>query len=70
MTPWPPTDMTGSVMASSPDSTRNCGGSVRRTSQIWAMFPDASLTPMMFGISASLTSVAVSTFEPVRPATL
>ena len=31
------------------------------------MFPDASLTPMMFGISASRASVAVSTFEPVRP---
>jgi hypothetical protein len=70
MTPWPPTDITGSVIASSPETTRNSAGRLRRTSQICAMFPEASLTPMMLGMSASRTSVAVSTFEPVRPATL
>ena len=46
------------------------GGTTRHTSHICVMFPDASLTPTMFGIAASRASVAGSTLIPVRPGTL
>jgi hypothetical protein len=70
MMPRPPTAISGSVSASSPDSTRNSGGTALATSHICVMFPDASLTPTMFGTSAMRASVATSTFTPVRPGTL
>ena len=62
--------ITGSVIASSPLSTRKFSGTLRQTSQICRMFPEASLTATMFGIAASRTSVAGSTLQPVRPGTL
>ena len=45
-------------------------GTRRQTSQICPMFPDASFTPMTFGIDASRTSVVGSMFTPVRLGTL
>ena len=45
-------------------------GAARQMSQIWDMLPEASLTPMMLGISVRRTSVAVSMFVAVRPGTL
>ena len=70
MTPRPPTAISGNAIASSPDSTRKSAGTARQTSHICCMFPDASFTPTMFGIAARRTSVATSTFTPVRPGTL
>ena len=45
MMPWPPTAISGSVSASSPDSTRKSFGTAPQISTIWPMLPDASLTP-------------------------
>ena len=70
MTPRPPTAISGSVIASSPDSTMKSAGTARQTSHICVMLPDASLTPTMFGIAASRASVDGSMFTPVRPGTL
>ena len=47
--PRPPTDITGSVSASSPDSTRKSSGTARQISHICVTLPDASFTPTMFG---------------------
>ena len=49
--PRPPTAISGSVSASSPDSTRKSDGTARQISHICVMLPDASLTPTMFGIA-------------------
>src|SRR3954447_18285956 len=68
--PRPPTDITGSVSASSPDSTRNRGGTARHNSNICVTLPDASLTPVMFAIAVRRTTVLTSTLQPVRPGTL
>ena len=70
MMPRPPTDISGSVSASSPERTRKLSGTLRQTSTICVTLPDASFTPTMFGICASRASVAISTFTPVRPGTL
>ena len=69
---WPraPTAMAGRVMASSPERTMKPDGTVRQTSLIWLMFPDASLTAATFGIEARRTSVGGMTLHPVRPGTL
>ena len=46
-------------------------GTVRQTSLIWLMFPEASLTAAtMVGIEARRTSVGGVTLQPVRPGTL
>ena len=70
MTPRAPIDIIGSVMASSPDNTMKSGGTARTYSHACCMLPDASLTPMMFGIAASRLSVFTSMLQPVRPGTL
>ena len=70
MMPRPPTAISGSVSASSPDSTMKSDGTARQISHICVTLPDASFTPTMFGISARRTSVAGSTLHPVRPGTL
>ena len=55
-TPTPPSAITGSVTASSPEKTRNVSGTLLITSAICVMLPLASFTPMMFEISASRAS--------------
>ena len=55
MMPRPPIAISGSVSASSPDSTRKSSGTLRQISAICVTLPDASLTPTMFGIVASLS---------------
>ena len=60
MMPTPPSEMTGSVTASSPEKTRKSSGTALHTSAICEMLPLASFTPMMLGISASRASVAGS----------
>ena len=70
MTPCPPTAISGSVSASSPERTMNDSGTSLQMSTIWLMFPDASLTPMMFGSVARRASVDGSMFTPARPGTL
>src|SRR5262245_27720100 len=65
--PRPPIDISGSVIASSPDSTMKLAGTPLTTSQICEMFPEASLTPTMFGISVRRSNVRVSMLVPVRP---
>jgi len=63
--------MSGSVMASSPESTWKWGGRARRIAMIWARSPDASFVPTMFSMSrASARVVEAVMFEPVRPGTL
>ena len=68
--PEAPNAIKGSVSASSPENTRKLSGTIRKISTAWATFPEASLTPMMLGISANRASVLGSTLEPVRPGTL
>ncbi len=68
--PAPPTAITGSVSASSPESTRKPGGTAAQISHICVMLPDASFTPAMFGMALRRTRVATSTLQPVRPGTL
>src|SRR5581483_148350 len=70
ITPVPPREITGSVMASSPEKTRKSPGTALNTSAIWLMLPLASFTATIFGISASRASVPGSRFAPVRPGTL
>ena len=70
ITPRPPTAISGSVIASSPESTMKSAGTAWQTSHIWLMLPDASLTPTMFGMAARRASVAGSMLQPVRPGTL
>ena len=70
ITPVPPREITGRVMASSPEKTRKCSGTALQTSAICAILPLASFTPMIFGISASRASVPGSMLAPVRPGTL
>ena len=68
--PRPPTAISGSVNASSPDSTMKSDGTARHTSHICDMLPDASFTPTIFGICDSRTSVDDSTLMPVARGTL
>ena len=70
MMPRPPMAISGSVRASSPDSTMKSSGTALQTSHICVMLPDASLTATTFGRAAILVSVCGSTFTPVRPGTL
>ncbi len=70
MMPRPPIAISGSVMASSPESTMNSGGTARTISHICVMLPEASLTATTCGIVARRASVAASTLQPVRPGTL
>ena len=51
MTPRPPTDMSGSVRLSSPDTTEKSGPQARITWVIWSRDPEASFTPTMVGQS-------------------
>ena len=62
--------MSGTVSASSPDSTRKSAGTARTMSAICDMLPAASFTPTIVGIVASVASVDASTLQPVRPGTL
>ena len=68
--PAPPSEITGSVMASSPEKTRKCSGTALQISAICAMLPLASFTPMILGTSASRANVPGSMLAPVRPGTL
>ena len=70
MMPRPPTAISGSVSASSPESTMKSSGTARQISHICVTLPDASFTPAMFGSPAIRTSVETSTLTPVRPGTL
>ena len=70
MTPRPPTASTGSVSASSPESTANASGHCATTSEICAMSPHASFTPTTCSTSASRASVSGRMFEAVRPGML
>ena len=60
----------GSVSASSPESTRKSSGTCWITCVIWEMFPEASFTPMMFSISDRRRSVGGSMLTFVRGGTL
>ena len=57
MIPRPPIAISGNVIASSPESTRKSAGTALQTSHICVMFPDASFTPTILGIVASLARV-------------
>ncbi len=57
-------------MASSPERTEKFSGAWLIIVAIWPMLPEASFTPAIFSILASLASVAGSTLTPVRPWTL
>ena len=70
MIPRPPIAISGSVNASSPDSTMKSLGTARQTSAICCMLPEASFTPTMVGIVARRAQVAGSMLQPVRPGTL
>src|SRR5436190_3464895 len=54
MMPRPPTAISGSVSASSPERTMKSSGTARQISHICVMLPDASFTPTMFGRPARL----------------
>ena len=70
MIPRPPTAITGSVSASSPERTTKSFGTELHTSQICDMLPDASLTATIPGTELRRTSVETSTLHPVLPGTL
>ena len=70
ITPRPPTASSGSVNASSPESTSKSGGHCATTCAIWSMLPDASLTPTTHSICASCASVPGRMFDAVRPGML
>ena len=71
MTPRPPTDISGSVRLSSPESTLKSGPQATMTWVIWSSEPEASLMPTMLGQSLAMrASVSVATLTAVRPAML
>ena len=71
MMPSPPTEISGIVQASSPLRTRNPSARSRTIDMICSRFPDASFTPMTFGISRAICSVVADVMlTPVRPGTL
>jgi hypothetical protein len=70
MIPRPPTAISGSVSASSPESTMKSSGTDAQISHIWVTFPEASFTATTLPIAARRTKVTGSTFTPVRPGTL
>ena len=65
--PTPPSAITGSVTASTPDSTVKVSGTMFSISAICVMLPLASFTPAIFGTLFSLARVAGSILAAVRP---